>query len=131
MVVGVLMASLTGPGSYVGYRPVKEELSGLHLPLPQKGQEIAELNLLQVVATLQPSASQQNSHPQCPSIPSFLPSFLSSSLPSSPILKIWSEFILTYSVVGHHQVDDATKKNKTHRSVGFTTAFRSFQMPES
>lgn len=75
------VAPVTGLGYYVGYRVVKEETPGLHLPPPEKSQETAEGNLLQVAATLRPPASQQRSHPQC-----FY--FL------SPILKIWSELIL-------------------------------------
>lgn len=54
------MAPVTGPSYYVGYRLVKEEASGLHLPPPQKSQETAEGNHLQVAATLQQPGSQRD-----------------------------------------------------------------------
>ena len=94
-----------------GCRPVKEEMSGLHLPPPQKSQDKAEGNLLEAAPTLQPPpASQPRSHPQC-----FYFLF--------PIWTICSEFMLNYSVAGHHRTDNSTKKNETYKGVCFTTGF--------
>lgn len=97
---GPVAAGCTQPRlRHTGYRLVKEEMSGLPLPPPPKSQGTVEGNLLQAATTLQAPASQQRPHPRC-----FYFLF--------PVLKIWSELVLNYSVAGHHQEDNVTKKNK-------------------
>lgn len=60
----------------------------------------------------QPPVSQQRPHPQ-----RFHLLF--------PILKFWTELILNYSMVGHHQVDNAAK-NKTYEGVCFFNSVQIF-----
>lgn len=74
---------------------------------------MSERNILQAAATLRPLVSQQRSHPQ-----SFHFLF--------PILKVWTEFILNYSMAGHHPVDNAAKKNETYEGVGFFNRVQMF-----